>query len=384
MAQSNVSTRRICLLGLENIPVFLPGYGHHRVGGEQVQQSLLACALAIRGYSVSMVTMDYGQQDGAVHEGVTLFKAYSAAAGIPGLRFIHPRWTQLWSALRRANADVYYTSCAGFQVGILALFCLVKGRRFVFRIAHDDDCQPDRLLIRFWRDKKLYEYGLRRCSVVLAQSTRQIEALKKHYGLNARLATMLVERPAHLLPLELRDIDILWVNNFRQFKRPDIVIDLAERLPHRQFHLVGGPNDADLYAAIKNRSNKLPNVIFHGPVPYRDVGRFYDRCKVFVNTSDTEGFPNSYLQSWIRGAPVVAFFDPDNVIVREGLGHQARDLADMQSAVEKLLNDSSLLLAAGRRCREYMRREYDEDTILAPYLNAFDAVKAHSPRGAEQ
>jgi glycosyltransferase involved in cell wall biosynthesis len=367
---------RVCLLGLENIPVFLPGYGQYRVGGEQVQQSLLARALSSRGYCVSMVSMDYGQRDGVENDGVTVFKAYSPDAGLPGLRFIHPRWTRLWAALARADADVYYTSCAGAQVGILALFCLVRHRRFVFRIAHDDDCDPTRLLIRFWRDKKLYEYGLRRSTSILAQSERQIEALHRNYGLRATHAAMLVERPRQLLDTEARDIDVLWVNNFRQFKRPDLALELAARLPHRHFHLVGGPIDIALYEAMREKSKSLSNVTFHGAVPYLEVGSFYDRCKVFINTSDSEGFPNSYLQAWVRGTPVVAFFDPDHVIAREQLGHHATDLIDMEAMVERMLSQPKMLDEVGRRCINYMKREYDEDVILAPYRRAFDATQS--------
>jgi glycosyltransferase involved in cell wall biosynthesis len=90
-----------------------------------------------------------------------------------------------------------------------------------------------------------------------------------------------------------------------------------------------------------------------------------------VNTSDTEGFPNSYLQAWIRGTPLVAFFDPDGVIVREGLGAAPRSLDEMVSAVDSLLTDRERWQATSARARGYMAREFDEATILQPYLSAF-------------
>jgi len=67
-----------------------------------------------------MVVADYGQRDAAEWEAIRVFKAYRPDAGIPVLRFIHPRWTGMWSALARADADLYYTSCAGMHVGLVA------------------------------------------------------------------------------------------------------------------------------------------------------------------------------------------------------------------------------------------------------------------------
>ena len=104
---------RICFVGLKNLGLLAPEYGRLGTGGAELQQTLLARALARRGFPVSMVVADYGQSDGAVWNGVQTYKAFRPEQGIPVLRFIHPRWTGLWSALARADADIYYTSCAG-------------------------------------------------------------------------------------------------------------------------------------------------------------------------------------------------------------------------------------------------------------------------------
>lgn len=365
---------KVCLLGLENVTVFLPGLDGFRVGGEQVQQSLIARGLSHRGYQTSMVSMDYGQPDGAEEDGVTVYKAYAQNAGLPIFRFIYPRWIKLWSALRRANADIYYTSCAGMQVGLLALFCQRHKRKFIYRVAHDNDCEPSSLLIPLARDKRLYEYGLQRAHGILTQSQQQAQALERNYRRHSQVAGMLVENPSRFIPSQERDIDVLWVNNIRQFKRPDLALDLAERMPDVSFHLVGGPNEPELYEQIKRRAEALRNVTFHGPVPYRQVGDFYDRCRVFFNTSDVEGFPNSYLQAWVRGRPVVAFFDPDGLIKREGMGQAVNSLDEMRLAVLALLTDASLLQCVGTRCQEYMSRKYGDDVVLKPYLQMLERL----------
>ena len=371
---------KICFVGLENLPVLAREYNSHGIGGEQVQQTLLAKAFARRGHAVSMVVGDYGQEDGAEWDSVKTYKAYRIDAGLPLARFIHPRWTGVWSAMKRADADIYYVSCAGMHVGQATMFAGSQGKKVIFRIASDTDCEPDNLLIRYWRDKKLYEYGLRRVDSILAQSEKQRAAMSANYGLASKVVTMLVETAQQQLSFSERSIPVLWVNNLRQLKRPDLMVKLATSLPQLQMHMIGGPQPgfSELFDTIKNQAANLPNLVFHGRVPYHDVNETYEKARVFVNTSDIEGFPNSFLQAWIRGTPVVSFFDPDGVIASRGLGRAVKSMDEMIAAVKELTNDPDAWLEASQRCRDFMRDEYGEERILAPYIEEFSRLAAHA------
>jgi hypothetical protein len=362
---------RLCFVGFDNLAVLAREYNHLYAGGEPVQQTLLALAFARRGYPVSMVVADHGQPDGAEWHGVRTYKAYRSSDGMPVVRFIHPRWTGLWSALKRANADVYYTSCSGMQVGQIALFCRQHGRKFIFRSASDADCTPDLPLVRYWRDKQLYAFGLKRADAVLTQSDKQRMSMRRHFGVDSSVANMLVDYGA-VRPYADRDIDMLWVSNLRGLKRPELFLELSHRLPTLQSHMVGGPMSAErsLYDSMERRAADLPQMHFHGRVAYHDSHAFYERARVLINTSDIEGFPNTYLQAWSRGVPVVSFFDPDRIIEREGLGHVARDLADMQAAAARLAHDETAWRSASQRCLAYMERHFGEAQVLSVYEHA--------------
>jgi len=364
--------KKICFVGLENLPVLSRDYNKHGIGGEQVQHTLLARALAKRGFPVTMIVADYGQPPVLTVDGIRVIRSHTFTGGLPVLRFIHPRLTYLWSALRRADADVYYVSCASVHVGIVALFAQLHGRKLIFRIAHDSDCEPKNLIIRYWRDKKIYEYGLRRASTILAQTVKQEQALKANYGLSSKIATMLVEPMQNEISFADRSIDVLWVNNIRGFKRPDLMLELARRLPNVSFHMVGGPmpDSEKMYEEIQAAAKLIPNLTFHGRVPYHDVNDYYERTKVFVNTSDSEGFPNSYLQSWRRGAPTVAFFDPDSTIKRFNLGVAAGSMDEMVEAVTRLIGSPGVWKECSDRCKAYMDRDYGDDKVLVPYIEA--------------
>lgn len=341
-----------------------------------MQQTLLARALARRGYDVSMVVGDYGQPDGASWDGVKTFKAYAVDEGLPIVRFLYPRWFKLHNAVSRANADIYYVSIAGTHLGQVALFTRLHGRKLIFRIASDADCDPDRLLIQYWREIKLYNYGLQRADAILAQGVNQQQAMKRNYGRDSTVARMLDVGPNHDYSLAERDIPVLWVSNVRQVKRPDRLMDLARVLPELQVHMVGGlvSEEPRIFDVMRERAATISNLKFHGQVPYHAMSDFFERARLFVNTSDVEGFPNTYLQAWARGTPVVGFFDPDGIIVREGLGRAVANLEDMRTAVRELSSNAEVWRAASERCKAFMAKEYGEETILAPYLATIDRL----------
>ena len=374
---------KVCFVGFDNLPVLAREYGELPIGGEQVQQTLLARALSRRGFDASMVVYDYGQPDGATYDGVTTFRSFRQAAGIPVFRFLHPRLTSLWSCLKRADADAYYVSTATATLGQVVFFAKRHKKRVIFRVAHDRDCEPDALLIKYYRDKKLYEYGLRRADAILVQGERQQQAMLRNYGLSSSVARMLVDPGKLNLDFAAREIDLLWVNNLRDFKRPDRFLTLASSVPSLKCHMIGGRQAGHerLFDQTSEGAEVLSNLTFHGQIPYHDVNDFYERSRVFVNTSDSEGFPNSYLQAWIRGMPVVAFFDPDGVIAREGLGFAVSSDEEMRQAVQTLTTDSNTWHTFSERCREYMQTHYGDELTLAPYLAALRG-ELPSPRGS--
>lgn len=372
MTLAQPSTPRICFVGLGNLSVLAPEYARHGVGGAELQQTLLAKALVAQGYDVSMVVADHGQPDGAAWDSIKTYKAYRPGAGLPVLRFIHPRWTGLWAAMKRARADIYYASCAGALIGQVALFARMHGAKVVFRVASNSDCDPDSLLVRYWRDKRLYRYGLRRADVVLAQTPEQQQALLKNFRRDSRVVPSMTEANGRRLDFAARDISVLWVGNIRALKRPELLLEAARTLPHLQFHIIGGPvaGHESVYESVRAAASAVPNVQFHGPVPYHAVGEFYERARVFVGTSEIEGFPNTYLQAWARGTPVVAFLDPEQLIARNGMGRAVTSVGQMCEEIAALSDDARAWEIASQRSRDYMDNRFNATRMTAPYIQA--------------
>jgi glycosyltransferase involved in cell wall biosynthesis len=367
-----MKARKICIVGMDSYGM-LSGEGDPQyIGGETIQHVLLARAWRDLGHDVSIIVHDEGQGERRVHDGITAIAAHTRTGGIPGFRFFYPRASKLLSALMAADAEIYYQSPAGAFTGITGWFCRATNRSFIFRIASDSDCESEHGRIRFWRDRKLYNYGLRRAHLVAAQTEYQARMLRENHGLESEVINMMVETPATNTPVE-KDIDVLWVANLRALKRPELALELARQLPKVKFTLVGGPMPGGriYYDDVVAAAARLPNVTMLGPVRYRESGPLFDRARIFLNTSAIEGFPNTFLQSWIRGVPVVTFFDPDGLVQRLQLGRVATSLDDMREGIRGLLQVDADRQLLGRRAREFATREFTGG-VGARYLELLD------------
>jgi glycosyltransferase involved in cell wall biosynthesis len=384
-----LNARKICIVGLDSYGM-LSGEGDPRyIGGEAIQHVLLARAWRDLGHDVTIIVHDDGQGARRQHEGITALAAHTRNGGIRGLRFFHPRASKVLSALMAADADIYYQSPAGTYTGFTGWCARSMGRHFIFRVASDSDCEREHGRLQFWRDRKLYNFGLHRANLVAAQTEHQARMLRENHGIESPVVNMMVETPrgdSHVT----KDIDVLWVSNFRSLKRPELVLELARQLPHVKFTLAGGPmpNGETYYQDMVAAAARLPNVTMLGSLRYRDTGALFDRAKIFLNTSAVEGFPNTFLQSWIRAVPVVTFFDPDGLVRRMPLGRVASSLDEMREAIRTLLEFDSERQVIGRRARDFATREFTSG-VASRYLELLEhkvaqarLEEAHQTHGA--
>jgi glycosyltransferase involved in cell wall biosynthesis len=379
-----MTAKKICIVGLEDYAMLTGNSSYVFFGGESVQHVLLARAWRDLGHDVSIVVHDHGQPFSTRVDGIRAIATYAPAAGLPGVRFFHPRMTRVVNALRAADADIYYQSPAAPWSGVTAWYAKSSGKQCVLRIASDSNCRRDKQSMRLQRDRWLYEYGLKNASLVAAQTEQQRELLADNYGVDSDVVNMTVEIPASSAPLK-KDVDVLWVGNLRPVKRPDVVLELARRLPQYRFVLIGGspPGGEDYFARIQEAAQSLPNVVLTGGIAYPAVGEWFDRARLHVNTSDYEGFPNTFLQAWVRGVPVASFFDPDRVIERRGLGRRCADMDSMCKEVDELLRDTSACAVIGERAREFVRSRYSAREIALRYLELLDRRGAVPERSRE-
>ena len=135
--------------------------------------------------------------------------------------------------------------------------------------------------------------------------------------------------------------------------------------PDTEFRVVGGAGEDPGYdLEMKKRARDIPNIEWVGFVPPPEMDDHYRGAAVYLNTSELEGLPNAFLQSWAHGVPTVsAGVDPDGVIREKGLGGVASEPSAMASILRDLLDNPPARLEAGRRAWEHVRENHDIHTV---------------------
>jgi len=142
-------------------------------------------------------------------------------------------------------------------------------------------------------------------------------------------------------------LQVLWVANFKDVKRPELFVDLAASFADRrdlQFIMVGRPSALRRFAPLMRRIPTVANLRYLGEQPIDKVYELMGSAAIHVNTSSFEGFPNTFIQAWGRGAVVVSIaVDPDGSMESGGIGYCAGSFERLRSRI------ADLALAPDRR-----------------------------------
>jgi glycosyltransferase involved in cell wall biosynthesis len=140
--------------------------------------------------------------------------------------------------------------------------------------------------------------------------------------------------------------------------------------------MIGGSSeDKRFYEVIKEQASKIPNLDFVGFVHHYEVGKYCERASIFVNTSNVEGFPNTFLEAWSRYTSVVSLnIDPDEIICQKKLGFHSRTFEQMVDDVKLLLRDIELRQDLGRNGRRYVEQEHDLKVVVEEYVRLFQQL----------
>ncbi len=216
------------------------------------------------------------------------------------------------------------------------------------------------LLINAVLEDLFFHQGIYLMDRHFAQNREQREILSSIYRIDASIFPSVHEIPWKK-PDKEPEPTIIWVANFSFNKRPELFMELARRLPDYRFIMAG--NIRAGYEFILQRGPK--NLTALGRIPFHRSEELFERAWVYVNTSLSEGFPNTFLQAWkYRTAVVSMNVDPDGLLSRRALGILTENSIEKTiEAVRELVENPSMRESMTSRAYEYVKTHHDVKNI---------------------
>ncbi len=350
---------KICFVHINGYAVFNPSSGA-QIGGVEAQLGFLARFLSKKSFNVSYIVGDWGQRKKEEREDIIFLKSFSLEKtflNIARAPFL------LWSSLISSNSDIFIMSSACAEFGIVSIFCKLYKKKIIYWTAHDIDCNGE------YRKKNpirglLFEYGIKNANLVVSQNLSHARELKSYYNIDA----IVIKNGFPIKNISAEDRKyVLWVARCESWKNPMLFLELARMMPSQNFVMIcsKGKQELQLFETIKSMANSLSNLNFIEGVIFSDIQRYFDKAKIFIGTSDYEGFPVTYLHACVSGVPIVSYkVNPDDFITRGNVGYCANGAKNkFIENIKKLLMDQAEWQEKSENASRYIYENHDMEII---------------------
>ncbi|MHA1147611.1 MAG: glycosyltransferase family 4 protein [Promethearchaeota archaeon] len=324
---------KICFVQTFGYSVFNPK-SKARIGGAEVDLYNIAVELARDDrFDVYFLVADFGQQDVEIYNNVKVVKAHSLKKTLKNLFY---SIYIFYKKIHQIKANIYITANLSKYVGLTNFYCKVFKKIHIHRTEHEGQVIKSHVLKNIKKESVkylLFYLGFINVNHIVVQNEEHQQILNKTFGFPSS-----VIRNSYIIPPKnnsKREF-ILWIARGENWKRPGIFLELAKQFPEEQFILImpQGSN-SQFFEEIKKKAGSIKNVQFIPGVPFSEVEGYYRKAKVFVNTSLSEGFPNSFNQAMNASTPILSLnINPDNFIIKHKVGFNCNN--DFRKLVENL------------------------------------------------
>lgn len=339
------------------------------VGGAERQQWLVALALRKAGWQVVVGVRDALEPNRRID--------------IEGVEFVglgHKQFLWAWYRfLLSERPDWWYWRCASHLLGLAVVIGKLARVRTIFAVAFDSDVIIRHALFERPRWWPLYALGLAWSDRIFVQNEKQFLGLPPALRSKTLKVPSITPATDTVIPHSQRPGYVAWVAMLRKFKRPDLLVQIARKAPDIRFVVCGGPTtftaEPGYGEYIAETLRALPNVDYRGQVSPDDAMRIMGEAALFLSTSDEEGFPNTFLQAWSAGTPVVSLrIDPDHIVERHGLGKVSRTVEQAISDIMDLMDSPQRRQAVACRARRYVADNHSPSAVVRIFESATSGI----------
>lgn len=336
------------------------------IGGSEIQCWLLAKYLAKRGHQTAYLALQglSGKKQEQI-DGVEVY--YLTDKNDSKLKI----FTNFYSLLKKEKPDICYIRFFRY------LFFLNKISKFlkipvVFNTSHINDCQPNLEKIKFSLNPLRFLKSIRiniqrhlnfstfRKVEVITINKYQAKLLREKYNIKTSSIYNSME-DNYAQNQTNKQKQIVWVNNIKARKRPEMFIKLANQFKdsHYKFLMIGNLQSDKYQKIIEKHKGENSNFKYLGAKPSEEVDKILATSEIFINTCQPEGFGNNFIQAWFNKCPTITLsFDPDDIIKNNQIGFHSGNQKQMKKDLQRLMDNDSLRITMGKRAREYALKNH--------------------------
>ncbi len=351
-------------------------------GGSEIQTRFLARELIRRGWAVHFIRENEdrkGKTD--VVDGIFVHSLRRRRAFMTWLNIV-----PLYRCMRRIGAAAWYCRAARTYLFSVWLAARGVGGKVLWACSSAIYVSRDlglrspggNLLLRGIQavDKRLFLTALRHIDFPVLQTLAQEKQLLRNWNIRG----IVVRNGYPDLPPAAgpRAPGLLWIGALKKNKRPEKFLFLAESLSGEgyQFSMIGRfLGDRETVRFVREAEARYAGFRHLGEKEPDEILTLLGQARLLVHTSDYEGFPNVFIEAWLKGVPVVSLnVDPDGLIESHRLGRLSRSMDRMAADVRELMTDESLWNECSRNATRFARETFDirKNTDALLRLTGFD------------
>jgi len=356
MRLSSSEKQTICIAAPQVYQVFhSENLDERPFGGAEIQLSLLARELIYQNKEVHILSEDYGQPEHKITQSIHFWNALPREKSLP--RQIFSFLKNLYKVPSNVCIQRSLTSFSGF----IGIYCRITNQKFIYMVAHDKEVDGGHELDKSFFTRFLKHLAFKTSHHVIVQNSYQEKQLAER-GIRSMVIPSLIDLNTSQLAANPFSY-ILWVGRSEEWKRPHLFLDIAEELPEYEFVMICPASKVSpvLAKEVERRASSLANITFHRFISPEKIEEYFRRASIFVNTSKQEGFPNTFIQSFKFGTPVVSLtVNPSDILTSYEVGSVCDDNPQKaKEYIHQLKKNEDQYQIMSRSCFSYVNKFHD-------------------------
>ena len=353
---------KICFISTNAYPLFSKKKDAVH-GGSELQLYMLSKELCKNtNFDISFIVGNFNQKKVEIINEIKLYRSFNPKKSDNMIKKLYQAMKYLL-LFKKINADIYFTSAPNSTIGLVSFFCKLNDKRHLHRTAHESEVNLS------YSNKgilgKIFIKGLESSDLIIVQNESHRKLLRQNHGIGAEVLRNSFAVKSFIVDMKdiIKKKSILWVARCDYWKRPELFIKLAECFPNEKFIMIAPTvnEKEDYHRKIKSKASVVKNLTFIAGVPFNKIQKYFDDAKVFVNTSEYEGFPNTFLQAGIGKTPIISLsVNPDNFINEYDCGFYCENRFDkFIESITILMYDNTTWCEKSDNVLNYVKKNHD-------------------------